>query len=63
MQKQLNAWYEGKKGQVITSKECKEFLLDIDYLLEEGGDFLIDTENVDEEIADISGPPISCSYH
>ena len=58
MQKQLNAWYEGKKGQVITSKECKEFLLDIDYLLEEGGDFLIDTENVDEEIADISGPQL-----
>ena len=35
-----------------------QFLRTIGYLLEEGDDFSIDTENVDPEIASIAGPQL-----
>ncbi len=36
----------------------KQFLQDIDYLLPEGEDFKVSTENVDDEIAHIAGPQL-----
>src|SRR6056300_1154851 len=38
--------------------EYKKFLLKIGYLKEEGSDFKIETNNIDEEISSIAGPQL-----
>ncbi len=58
LQSKLNEWYRNNKGKEINIAEYKKFLLDIDYLIEEGNDFKIDTQNVDPEIANICGPQL-----
>ena len=58
LQSKLNDWYKNNKGKEINIAEYKKFLLDIDYLIEEGDDFKIDTKNVDPEIASICGPQL-----
>ena len=58
LQSKLNNWYKNNKGKEINIAEYKKFLLDIDYLIEEGDDFKIDTKNVDPEIASICGPQL-----
>ncbi|MAV63769.1 MAG: malate synthase G [Candidatus Marinimicrobia bacterium] len=58
LQSKLNEWYKNNKGKEINITEYKKFLLDIDYLIEEGDDFKIDTKNVDPEIASICGPQL-----
>ena len=58
LQTQLNDWYIKNKGKEINILEYKKFLLDIGYLIEEGEDFKIDTNNVDPEIASICGPQL-----
>ncbi|GIR07318.1 MAG: hypothetical protein CM15mP17_12740 [Gammaproteobacteria bacterium] len=39
-------------------EEYKEFLKSINYLVEEGSDFSVTTDNVDDEIATIAGPQL-----
>src|SRR5690625_3314002 len=51
LQNKINAWHKERKGQTIDLAEYKKFLTDIGYLLPEGPDFQIGTENVDPEIA------------
>ena len=58
IQSDLDMWYKNKIGQDISPKDCKKFLFDIGYLVEEGEDFTIETHSVDTEISDISGPQL-----
>lgn len=58
LQAKLDAWYRERKGQSIDLAEYKTFLTDIGYLVPEGDDFQIGTQNVDEEIATMAGPQL-----
>ena len=60
LQDQINEWHlqhPAKEG-TIDYPAYKQFLKDIGYLLPEGDDFQVSTENVDEEITDIAGPQL-----
>ena len=58
LQKQIDEWHISKKGTDFDKDAYKDFLKEIGYLLEEGDDFLIETENVDPEISKIAGPQL-----
>ena len=58
MQEQIDAWHLANPGQEKNLDTYKNFLKEIGYLLEEGADFKITTENVDPEIASIAGPQL-----
>jgi malate synthase len=58
LQKKIDTWHIKNKGSEIEIKKYKKFLIEIDYLKEEGPDFNIETENIDEEIASIAGPQL-----
>ena len=58
LQKKIDAWHIKNNGKEFNLSEYKKFLLKIDYLKNEGTDFKIETENVDEEIASIAGPQL-----
>ncbi|MBT7225359.1 MAG: malate synthase G [Gammaproteobacteria bacterium] len=58
MQSQIDEWHSSRSSQAIEPAEYMQFLRAIRYLLEEGDDFSIDTENVDPEIASIAGPQL-----
>ena len=58
MQEQIDAWHLANPGQEKNLDIYKDFLKDIGYLLPEGEDFNISTDNVDPEIASIAGPQL-----
>ena len=58
LQKKIDKWHIDNKDKVIKIEEYKKFLKDIGYLKDEGPDFKIETNNVDEEIALIAGPQL-----
>ncbi|MGY3439504.1 MULTISPECIES: malate synthase G [unclassified Marinovum] len=58
LQGQIDAWHKGRANQPHDAKAYKAFLEQIGYLLPEGGDFTIDTTNVDPEIALVPGPQL-----
>ena len=58
LQLKLDNWHEINQGKEIDIHEYKQFLSNINYLVEEKEDFKINTENVDDEIANISGPQL-----
>lgn len=58
LQAKIDAWHSERAGQAINMVDYKAFLTDIGYLLPEGGDFTVSTDNVDEEIAQIAGPQL-----
>ena len=58
LQKKINDWHIKNKGKKIEIKEYKKFLTDIGYLKNEGPDFKIETDNVDDEIKTIAGPQL-----
>jgi malate synthase len=55
LQAQINAWHIGRKGIEHDNDAYKKMLIEIGYLIEEGDDFEITTENVDREISQIAG--------
>ena len=55
IQKTIDNWHISKKGSPHSHDEYVNFLKEIGYLLEEGDDFEITTQNVDEEIALVAG--------
>jgi malate synthase len=57
-QTKIDTWHQEHAGQQIDEAEYTAFLREIGYLLEEGPDFEITTENVDEEIALTAGPQL-----
>ncbi len=58
LQKKINEWHQKRKDKETDINEYKKFLLEIGYLKNEGPDFKIETENVDEEIKNIAGPQL-----
>ena len=58
LQDKINEWHIKNKGKEINISEYKEFLKKIEYLRNEGEDFKIETNNVDDEITEIAGPQL-----
>mgnify|MGYP001040452948 CR=1 FL=1 len=58
LQTQIDVWHAQHAGQQLDEAAYTTFLKDIGYLLEEGPDFEIETQNVDEEIALMAGPQL-----
>ena len=58
MQSQIDAWHLANPGEEKNLDVYKDFLKEIGYLLPEGKDFKITTENVDPEISTIAGPQL-----
>ncbi len=58
IQKKINEWHKINNDKEIDYSSYKDFLYEIEYLVKEGPDFKIDTNNVDPEISSISGPQL-----
>ena len=58
MQSKIDAWHKQHAGSAIDQDAYEGFLRDIGYLVDEGPDFAIQTENMDAEIAAVAGPQL-----
>ncbi|MDA9897903.1 malate synthase G, partial [Alphaproteobacteria bacterium] len=58
LQNQINDWLKAHSNDGIDPVAYESFLSDIGYLHADGGDFNIETSNVDPEIATIAGPQL-----
>jgi malate synthase len=58
LQDKLNHYHEDRTADNWDAAHYRAFLTDIGYLLETGGDFEIDTGNVDPEISVVAGPQL-----
>lgn len=58
IQAAMDEWHRAHPGQPADKQTYHAFLREIGYLVPEGGDFAITTENVDPEIATIAGPQL-----
>jgi malate synthase len=58
LQAKIDDWHQARQGQAHDADAYEAFLREIGYLLDEGGDFEINTQNVDEEISLMAGPQL-----
>ncbi len=58
IQAKIDAWHIANRDKPHDHEGYKTFLTEIGYLLPEGGDFEIETQNVDPEIASVPGPQL-----
>ncbi len=58
IQAEINTWHQARSDKPHDHEQYKKFLERIGYLLPEGPDFTVSTENVDDEIARIAGPQL-----
>lgn len=58
LQKHIDEWHQAHQDQPMDLTRYEAFLRDIGYLVEEGDDFTIETQNVDLEIAHLAGPQL-----
>ena len=58
LQQQIDTWHLERKGEPMDHEAYSAFLTDIGYLVTEGDDFIVTTEDVDLEIALIAGPQL-----
>ena len=61
LQASIDEWYRARKGSdpsEISAEESRSFLEQIGYLVPEGPNFCVTTEQVDDEIAHIAGPQL-----
>jgi malate synthase len=58
LQAKIDDWHRQHAGQPHDPAAYKAFLEEIGYLLPEGGDFSITTDNTDPEISEIAGPQL-----
>nr|VFJ97564.1 MAG: malate synthase [Candidatus Kentron sp. LFY] len=58
LQTRIDAWHRDNRGKPTDRKAYEQFLRGIGYLVPEGTDFQVTTENVDPEIAIVAGPQL-----
>ncbi len=58
LQGQIDDWHIALAGQTHDAEDYQTFLQEIGYIVPEGPDFVIETRNVDPEIAQIAGPQL-----
>ncbi|MFS1424090.1 malate synthase G [Shewanella sp. 10N.286.48.B5] len=58
LQQQIDQWHTKHPAKDVNPDQYKAFLSEIGYLVPEGDDFKISTENVDHEIAAQAGPQL-----
>jgi len=58
LQAAIDGWHRARKGQPHDAAAYRAFLEGIGYLVPEGPDFQITTQNVDPEIAAVAGPQL-----
>ncbi|GAB4388451.1 malate synthase G [Albidovulum sp.] len=58
LQRAIDDWHIARRGQPHDHEAYKAFLSGIGYLVPEGPDFEIETENTDPEIATVPGPQL-----
>jgi malate synthase len=58
LQEKIDAWHKARANQPHDHEAYKAFLTEIGYLLPEGEDFEIETQNTDPEIATVPGPQL-----
>ncbi|WP_062270148.1 malate synthase G [Endozoicomonas arenosclerae] len=58
LQNRIDQWHREHRNEAHNAPAYKQFLMEIGYLLPEGDDFQISTENVDSEIAVQAGPQL-----
>ena len=58
LQSAIEEWHKERRGETFDKEQYKSFLYDIGYLVEEGGDFQVETQNLDPEITSIPGPQL-----
>jgi len=58
LKQKIDEWHIKNRKNQIKVEEYKKFLKEIGYLVDEGKDFEIETNNVDAEIAKIAGPQL-----
>ncbi|MEY8833945.1 malate synthase G [Phaeobacter italicus] len=58
LQGRIDAWHVANKGKAHDEAAYEAFLREIGYLLSEGDDFEIETQDVDPEIANVPGPQL-----
>lgn len=57
-QQQINQWHIKHKCKAFDSTAYQKFLTEIGYIVDQGDDFTISTEGIDEEISTIAGPQL-----
>ncbi len=58
IQAQIDKWLIDNRAAGLDINAYTDFLKEIGYLVADGADFVIDTQNVDDEIARIAGPQL-----
>ncbi len=58
LQRKIDVWHTERNGRAHDAVAYKAFLTEIGYLLKEGPDFKVTTENVDTEISHQAGPQL-----
>ncbi len=58
LQDTIDAWHRERRGQPHDGAAYRAFLEEIGYIVPEGDDFAVDTDNVDEEISTVAGPQL-----
>jgi len=58
LQQQIDAWHLEHRESGFSGEEAREFLAEIGYLVDDTGEFEIETQGVDLEISTIAGPQL-----
>ena len=58
LQGQIDQWHRDHAGATFPNEAYEDFLREIGYLLDEGEDFAVETQNVDPEISILAGPQL-----